>query len=102
MRYAERTNLIEMQPRGDLASTGFALAHPGEEYLVLQPSEASDPFTVKLEPGTYAVEWFSVEGRETAKADDITAESSTHHTFGAPFGTGGSTVLYLKKVEDPV
>ena len=92
-----------MQPRGDLAcGAGFALAHPGEEYLVLQPSEASDPFTVTLEPGTYAVEWFSVEGRETAKAQDLTAERSASPAFGAPFETAGSTVLYLKKVGDQV
>jgi hypothetical protein len=100
VRYAERMNLIAMQPRGDLTSTGFALARPGEEYLVLQPSEASDPFTVTLEPGTYAVEWFSVEGRATAKADDVQAESSGQLTFGAPFGTAGPSVLYLSTIED--
>jgi hypothetical protein len=99
-RYAERMNLIEMQPRGDLTSTGFALAHPGEEYLVLQPSAGSDPFTVTLEPGTYAVEWFSVQRRETANADHMTAEGAAQPTFSAPFETAGSAVLYLKRVED--
>ena len=38
-RFAERMNLIEMEPRGDLSSTGYALANPGQEYLVLQPSD---------------------------------------------------------------
>ena len=98
--YAERMNLIEMQPRSDLASTGFALAHPGEEYLVLQPGAASDPFTVVLEPGTYAVEWFSVEGRETTTVNDMTVENPEQRSFSAPFATAGSTVLYLKGVED--
>jgi len=45
-RFADRMNLIAMQPRGDLSSTGYALANPGQEYLVLQPGEAADPFTV--------------------------------------------------------
>jgi hypothetical protein len=53
---------------------------------------------VTLEPGTYAVEWFSVEGRETAKAVDVQAESSTQLEFSAPFGTAGPSVLYLKRV----
>ena len=34
-RYAERMGLIDMAPRGDLTSTGYALANPGAEYLVL-------------------------------------------------------------------
>jgi hypothetical protein len=45
-----------MQPRGDLSSTGYVLADPGEEYLVLQPAELADPFTVTMNPGTYTVQ----------------------------------------------
>ena len=63
-RYAERMGLIDMEPRGDLSSTGYALANPGVEYLVLQPSRPA-AFTVTLEPGTYAVEWFDVDERGT-------------------------------------
>lgn len=35
------------------------------------------PFTVTLDAGTYRVEWFSVEGRETAEADDVSVNGST-------------------------
>jgi hypothetical protein len=28
LRYAQRMNLIEMQPRGELSSTGYVLASP--------------------------------------------------------------------------
>jgi len=66
LRFAQRMNLIEMQPRGDLSSTGYALPNEGAEYLVLQPSESADAFTVMLEAGTYTVEWFSVGSREKA------------------------------------
>ncbi len=58
-------NLIEMEPRGDLSSTGYALASPGEEYLVLDTSDKRGSFTVKLERGTYTAEWFGIDGRET-------------------------------------
>jgi hypothetical protein len=34
LRYAQKVNLLAMELRGDLSSTGFALANPGEEYLV--------------------------------------------------------------------
>lgn len=98
VRFAERVDLIEMEPRGELTSTGYALANPGEEYLVLQPCEATDPFTVTLEAGTYAVEWFSVDDRETAKAADVTAESPGPISFSAPFDGAGPGVLYLKEI----
>jgi hypothetical protein len=48
-----------MQPRGDrgaLSSTGDMLADPGEEYLVLQPAEHADPFTLTVDPGTCTVQ----------------------------------------------
>jgi hypothetical protein len=97
VRFAERMDLLEMEPRGDLTSTGYALADPGEEYLVLQPSESADPFTVSLEAGTYAVEWFNVDLRETVGADDVTAESADPITFTAPFKGAGPVVAYLRK-----
>ena len=39
--FAERISLMTMQPRPDLSSTGFALADPGKDYLILQPSETA-------------------------------------------------------------
>ena len=97
-RFAERMQLIRMEPRGDLSSTGYALANPGEEYLVLQPTEAAGPFSVTLDPGTYAVTWFSVEARETVETGEATVEDSTAVSFSAPFEPGGPAALYLKKV----
>jgi hypothetical protein len=99
LRYAEKMNLIGMEPRRDLTSTGFALANPGKEYLVLQPSEAADPFTVMLEPGTYTVEWFSVNGRETKSTEEVTVERNGSTSFTAPFSKNGPAILYLKRLE---
>jgi hypothetical protein len=83
-----------MEPRADLGSTGYLLANPGKEYLTLQP-EAGAAFTPTMEPGRYAVEWFSVEGRATVEADDVTAQAHGPVTFEPPFA-GGPAVVYLK------
>ncbi|MGH2366892.1 MAG: hypothetical protein ACRDI2_01730, partial [Chloroflexota bacterium] len=96
-RFAERMTLIEMAPRGDLSSTGYALANPGKEYLVLQASETAEPFTLTLEAGTYAVEWYRVTSRETMEAGTTTVESNGSVSFTAPFAAAGPAVLYLKQ-----
>ena len=96
-RYAERMNLIRMEPRGDLTSTGFALVDVGREYLVLQPDETSSTFTVEVPAGTYAVEWFSVAARETVRADPVTVKDTERCTFQPPFAARGPTVLYLHR-----
>ena len=98
LRYAERMELIHMVPRGDLTSTGYALANPGKEYLVLQPRETGDAFTMELAAGTYTVEWFSVVARETKNAREVTVESDTRASFTSPFTAAGPAVLYLKRV----
>ena len=98
LRFAQRMHLIDMEPRGDLSSTGYVLAHPGKEYLVLQPSETADPFTLTLEAGDYMVEWYSVTGRETKAAGTVTVEGDGSRSFTAPFAQPGPTVLYLKQV----
>jgi hypothetical protein len=96
LRYAERMQLIEMAPRGDLSSTGYALTNPGQEYLVLQPEETGASFTVSLSAGTYTAEWYSVGRRETASAGEVTAEGDGPVQFTAPFAPPGPAILYLR------
>jgi hypothetical protein len=98
LRFAERMTLSRMEPRGEVSSTGYALVNAGKEYLVLQPSETADPFTVSLDRGTYEVEWFSLNNRQTESAGQVTVENSTSTSFSAPFEAAGPAVLYLKKV----
>jgi hypothetical protein len=97
LRFAERMNLIRMQPRQDLSSTGYALANPGEEYLVLQPGGAADPFTMTLAAGTYTVEWFGVDSRRTVGAGEVTVERDENLGFTAPLAESGPAVLYLRR-----
>src|SRR5437868_11054612 len=98
LRFAEQMNLLKMEPRNDLSSTGYALANPGEEYLILEPSETAKPFTVILAPATYAVRWYSVNSRQTADAGKQAVESSGATTFSPPFEAAAPAVLFLKKV----
>jgi hypothetical protein len=97
-RFAERLSLIAMEPRGELSSTGYVLANPGKEYLVLQPSETADPFTVTLEAYTYSAQWYSVGSRETKGAGNVVVENPGSVSFTAPFAEAGPAVLYLKRV----
>jgi hypothetical protein len=99
LRFASRMRLIAMAPRSDLSSTGYALAHPGTEYLVLQPNELAPPFTVTLESGIYTVEWFSVTSRQTVSDGEISVESSGTITFTPKGTSAGPVVLYLKQRE---
>jgi hypothetical protein len=86
-----------MTPRGDLSSTGFALANPGAEYLVLQPNDAGGPFTVTLEAGTYAAEWHSVSTRATQPTGTVTIGAAESVPFVSPFSDPGPVMLYLKR-----
>jgi hypothetical protein len=95
-RYAERMGLIDMQPRRDLASTGYALANPGSEYLVLDPDGAGRAFTVDLRAGAYQVEWFDVTTRETAASDVLSVESRRPVEFSSPVPPGPA-VVYLNR-----
>jgi hypothetical protein len=93
-RYAERISLIDMEPRRDVASTGYALVQPGREYLVLEPTGDGKPFTVQLGRGRYAVEWFGVASRATSTADAISIDKDGPTLFTAPFADGPA-VLYM-------
>jgi hypothetical protein len=96
---SRRLNLTEMEPRGDLSSTGFVLAKEGREYVILQPEQGRDPFTVTLQPGTYEAEWFDLGKRITAQRDRVLADKHGTVTFSPPPGMSGPGVLVLRKAK---
>jgi collagenase-like protein with putative collagen-binding domain len=89
-RYADTMNLAAMSPRGDLTSTGYALANPGSEYLVYNPD--GGPFTVNLQSATYQVQWFNPSTRQILSGGSVSGGGS--QLFSPPFS--GEAVLYLK------
>jgi hypothetical protein len=97
-RFAERMALIDMVPHGDLTSTGYALANPGKEYLILQASESTDPVTVQLGAGDYAAEWFGVSERRTVGGGTVTVDRDGSVELRLPAGVASPAVLYLKAV----
>ena len=52
---------------------------------------------MRLEPGIYQVEWFSVNGRDTQTAGQVSIHSGGNSSFTAPFSEAGPAVLYLKR-----
>jgi hypothetical protein len=96
-RMAERLNLKQMEPHGEITSTQYALANPGQEYLVFQPDQQANTFTLTIEAGTYAVEWFGLTNRETKQGENLTIENTGQVDFQAPFEDSGPAVLYLKR-----
>jgi hypothetical protein len=86
-------NLAAMQPRNELASTGYCLANPGNEYLVYQPAKGA-PFSVELAKGAYQFEWFDPAKGAVAGHGRVEAPGGPH-PFKAP--SAADAVLYLKK-----
>ena len=93
-RYTEEIHLIGMTPRGELSSTGYALAEPGAEYLILQPD--GEAFTATLASGTYALAWHDVGSRSTRTGDRVTVPDEKPVTFTP--ATSGPAVLHLKRI----
>jgi hypothetical protein len=94
-RYAETIDLIRMPPRGDLSSTGYTLAHPGEEYLILQPSETGETFTAELSAGSYTAHWYSINERTSLTGDEVTVPNDGLVKFTVPSTIHGPAVLHL-------
>ena len=78
-RFADLVDLAFLEPRGDLTSTGYALAHPGHEYLALKPDDGEPALVVTLSPGSYAARWHDVDSRRTIDADSVTTDHGTRH-----------------------
>jgi len=70
---ADRVDLARLQPRPELASTGYCLANPGVQYVVFRPDESSEPVEVEVPAGEYQAEWIlpitgDLRGRRTVTA----------------------------------
>jgi hypothetical protein len=92
--YAERINLGAMTARGNLSSTGHALANlnpTNAEFLVYAPSGGSFSVDLSSNSGQFAVEWMNPA--TGAKLAGATVSGGATKTFKPPFS--GDAVLYL-------
>jgi hypothetical protein len=93
-RYADKMNLAQMTPHPELASSGYCLANPGDEYLIYLPEGGSVTVDLCACTGKFALEWFfptlgrSIPGASFFAGGDYAATIT-------PFT--GDAVLYLKK-----
>jgi hypothetical protein len=90
--YAERMDLARAVPHEELASTGFCLASPGEEYLVYLPGGGAVTVDLAGAPGAFGVEWMKASDGAVMTAG--ATEGGAKREFTAPFE--GDGVLYLR------
>jgi Family of unknown function (DUF6298) len=95
--YAARCNLNTTVPNGALSSTGYCIANPGHQYLVLRPG-SSGSFVVNLSAGagkTFTVEWLNVADSSVQILANVSGGSSAQ-SFISPFSE--PSVLFLNEV----
>jgi len=93
--YAKRINLNKMLPYGEMCTTGYCLANPGEEYLVYQPEAGQFKLKLYGANGTFSVEWFNPNTGETIYG--LPFRGGTAIEFTPPYL--GEIVLYLKRMD---
>ena len=96
VEYANKIDLVHVQLRPDLASTGFCLAKPGYEYIVYQPSCSSFTVSDLHAGGSYYYEWYNPEQHEVVGTGRVETANSTKSFTPA----NESMVLYLKRSQD--
>ena len=100
--YAARMDLAAMTPRGDLASTGHALANltaGNAEVMVYAPSGGVLDVDLSGINVPFAVEWMNPETGSRAPGHAVRGGGIV--TLVPPFPFGKDAVLYLKEVTGP-
>lgn len=85
-------DLGRMLPRGELTSTGYALADAGSEYLVYKPDGVGS-FTVTLPAGDWDVTWLNPASSQFQDAPRATVAAAGPVTFSPPLS--GEAALHL-------
>jgi hypothetical protein len=92
-RYARRIDLRHAKPRGDLVSTGYALARPGREYLVFQPARTRFSIDLGGRAGTWAGEWLDPTSGRVVR---FRSRRAAGRSWFAP--PSGPSVLLLRRL----
>jgi hypothetical protein len=80
---AERINLREMTPHGELASSGYCLANPGSEYLVYAPARGRVKLDLSAAKGRLTAEW--LDPRRGVSVNGGAVQGGAKRTLRAPF-----------------
>jgi hypothetical protein len=91
--FADRMNLIAMQPHNELVTAGTCLAHIGAEYLVYLPFGGTVSVNLTSASGTFTVEWFRPGTGQTTAGGTVVGGAP--RSLNAPSPTSDEAVLYL-------
>lgn len=97
--YADRVDLLSMEPHGELSSSGYALANlaPEEtEFLVYLPLEKTVTVDLTSASGALKIEWF--DPSTGSLHDGGITTGGTTRSFSSPFSE--DSVLYITAVPE--
>jgi hypothetical protein len=94
--YSQRIDLAAMIPRKDLASSGYALAKLGVEYLVYLPGSRNVTVDLSESRDIFKVEWGNTTNGDTVAGGTVTG--GARRDFTAPYDT--DSILHLKMILD--
>ena len=92
---ADRVDLLHLVPSGQLASSGYCLAHPGLEYLVYVPDDQPVTLDAGEAGDQFHTTWYSTLDGTEQPGPDITGGGDSIR-LSSPF-EGGEAVVYLKR-----
>ena len=75
-----------MEPHGELASTGYVLANPGVEYLIVITAAHAPDLTVDLPAGTYTAQWHDIATRGDQAGQTVVTDGGGRTAIRTPFG----------------
>ncbi len=90
---ALRMNLAKTAPHGELASSGYCLADPGNEYLVYLPAGGEVEVDLSAANAAMAAEWIDPSTGRSSSGNSVPGGGK--HRFRSPLR--GDTVLYLHR-----
>jgi hypothetical protein len=75
--YAKRLDLSRVRPRSDLATTGFCLARPGEQYVIYQPQNKPFDVSALVARADYLYEWYDCDKNRVLERNRFTCSRET-------------------------
>ena len=95
---ASRLDLARMEPRNDLASTGYCLSEPGKAYAVYLPRGNEVMVDLGAAAGELEIEWIQPEGEKVVRGR---IEGGAKRELSVPPEIGGAGAVILLRRPSP-
>ncbi|UCD52436.1 MAG: hypothetical protein JSW27_07325, partial [Phycisphaerales bacterium] len=93
-RLSERVDLASLEPQPQLASTDYCLADPGNTYLAYQPEAGGKGLELRIEAGSYEIEWRDCASGEREETDRLEQAAEGTTSLTPPFN--GPAIAFLR------